>query len=435
MDALTGLDLLTGVVPVTAGVLAGAGGLFLFLRRGRGWWAAVAAAAAAAGLLAWGINWFLTNVSGTTAHDLPGPVILWLAVAVLAVLLMLLNLHRSRWPRKVLAPAAMAMVLLSATLGTNAYFGTYRTVDDLTGASTAGITALAPGTGAPDAGTSPVLGPVSARWVKPADLPTGGTISSVQIPGPVSGFSPGTGYVYLPPAYQAQDRPLLPVLVLVAGQPGSPSDWVSSGRLKETMDAFAAAHQGLAPVVIVPDANGSGTGNTMCMNSAIANADTYLAVDVPAWVRSTLSVDLNPRRWAFGGFSFGGTCAIQMAALHPDIYPSAIDLSGEAEPALSADRAETVRRAFAGNTGAFTALTPLEVMAHTRYPNSAVYFAAGAQDGTFSAYMAQVSGAAKQAGMDVIAVPVPGLGHSWGVPQQALGPALDWLAYRLGLVH
>jgi S-formylglutathione hydrolase FrmB len=48
-----------------------------------------------------------------------------------------------------------------------------------------------------------------------------------------------------------------------------------------------------------------------------------------------LSADPDPQRWAFGGLSFGGTCAIQMAALHPGIYPSVIDLSGEAESSLS----------------------------------------------------------------------------------------------------
>lgn len=432
MDALKGLDLLSGAVLVTAGAPAVAGALFLLIRRGRQWWAAVAAAAAAAGLLAWGTNGFLTQISGTTAHDLPRPVMGWMTVAFGAVLLMILNLPRSRRRRKVLAPAAAAVVMLTVVLQVNAYFGAYRTIDDLTGASTAGITALTPTRPGP---AYPVAaGPVAARWVKPAGLPQAGTVNSVQIPGTVSGFTPRTGFVYLPPAYQAADRPLLPVLVLVAGQPGSPSDWISSGRLKETMDFFAAAHQGLSPVVVIADANGSDTGNTMCMDSAIAKADTYLSIDVPAWIRKTLSVDPDPQRWAFGGFSFGGTCALQMAALHPEIYPSAIDLSGEAEPALSADRAVTVRHGFAGDTAAFTALTPLEVMAHTRYAHSAVYFAAGAQDGTFSAYMAQVSSAARQAGMDVTAVPVPGVGHSWGVPQQALGPALDWCAARLGLV-
>jgi type IV secretory pathway VirB2 component (pilin) len=49
MDAINGLDLLTGPVPFTAAVLAVAGGLFLLARGGRRWSVAVAVLAAAAG--------------------------------------------------------------------------------------------------------------------------------------------------------------------------------------------------------------------------------------------------------------------------------------------------------------------------------------------------------------------------------------------------
>ena len=181
------------------------------------------------------------------------------------------------------------------------------------------------------------------------------------------------------------------------------------------MDAFAAAHEGLAPVVVIPDVNGSAPGNTMCMDSKIANAGTYLATDVPAWIKTTLRVDPVPARWAVGGFSFGGTCALQMAALHPDIYPSAIDLSGEAEPALGPDRSATIAQAFGGNTAAFDAVSPLKVLAAGHYSHSRIYLAAGAQDGTFSGYQARTADAAAKAGMSVRTVLVPGQGHSWEI--------------------
>ena len=222
-------------------------------------------------------------------------------------------------------------------------------------------------------------------------------------------------------------------MVLIPGQPGAPADWLNAGQLQQTMDAFAAAHQGLAPVVVVPDVNGSNSSNTMCMDSQIAKTDTYLAVDVPAWIKSTLTVDPNPQHWAVGGFSFGGTCALQMATMHPKIYPSAIDLSGEAEPALSADRAATIQQAFGGNTAAFDAVVPLTLLAKNHYLDSWIFFAAGAQDGRFTGYMNQVSAAAKTAGMTMTTHSVPGAGHSWDVPVKAMPLALTWLAPRLGL--
>jgi len=260
-------------------------------------------------------------------------------------------------------------------------------------------------------------------------------MNSVQIPGSVSGFASRTGYVYLPPAYQAASRPALPVLILIPGQPGAPADWLEAGGLKNQMDAFAAAHDGLAPVVVIADVNGSDSGNTMCMDSRIARADTYLSVDVPAWIRATLHVDPDPARWAVGGFSFGGTCALQMAALHPDLYPSAIDFSGEAEPALGADRTATISRAFGGDTAAFNAVAPLKVLAAKHYPHSRIYLAAGAENATFAAYQQQVGDAAARAGMDVKTDLVPGMGHSWEVPRNSLSPALGWLAPALGLTR
>ena len=124
-----------------------------------------------------------------------------------------------------------------------------------------------------------------------------------------------------------------------------------------------------------------------------------------------------------------------MATLHPKTFLSAIDLSGEAEPALSADRTSTVQKAFGGNTAAFDAVTPLNVMASNQHPDSWVYVAAGAQDGRFTGYMNQVSTAAKAAGMSVTTHSVPGAGHSWEVPVNAMAPALMWLAPRLGLAR
>ncbi|POH72568.1 alpha/beta hydrolase [Arthrobacter glacialis] len=436
MDIISTTDLISGPFPIVLAVLACASGAWLLLRRLRGWMLSVVSAVLLAAVLAWAVNWYVVNVAGLSAYDLPLQVIAWIGAGIFAVLLMVLNLARSgRW-RKVLAPVAMALVVVAVAAQVNAYDGAYRTIGDVTGSSTANIAPLA--RSGPKASPAPgptvrAVGPVVNSWVKPAGLPGTGIVNSVQIPGQVSGFTGRTAYVYLPPAYQAKNPPLLPVLVLIPGQPGSPTDWLKAGQLQPIMDAFAAAHQGLAPVVVIPDVNGSSSGNTMCMDSQIAKTDTYLVVDVPAWIKTTLNVDPNPQRWSIGGFSFGGTCALQMTALHPKIYPSAIDLSGEAEPALSADRTATINTAFGGDAGAFNAVTPLAVMAKNRYPDSWIFFAAGAQDERFTGYMNQLSAAARSTGMTVMTHSVPDAGHSWTVPLNAMSPALTWLAPRLGL--
>ncbi len=141
------------------------------------------------------------------------------------------------------------------------------------------------------------------------------------IPGATSGFAARDAVVYLPPAYFANPRPLLPVLVMLAGQPGSPEDWLNGGKLAMTMDAFAREHHGLAPVVVVPDGTGSQLANPLCLDSQLGKVASYLAVDVPTWIKTHLQVDPDPRSWAVGGLSYGGTCSLQLATNHPEVYP------------------------------------------------------------------------------------------------------------------
>jgi len=148
-------------------------------------------------------------------------------------------------------------------------------------------------------------------WRAPPGMPEAGRIAQVVIPGRVSQFGARPAWIYLPPAYLGSPRAVLPVLVLIPGQPGGPEDWLLAGRLAGIVDAFAAAHHGLAPVVAVPDVTGSVFGNPLCMDSRLGRTETYLATEVPEWVASNLQVD--PQRRAIGGFSFGGTCALQLA--------------------------------------------------------------------------------------------------------------------------
>jgi hypothetical protein len=124
-----------------------------------------------------------------------------------------------------------------------------------------------------------------------------------------------------------------------------------------------------------------------------------------------------------------------MATRHTDLYPSFIDISGEREPAVSADRTQTIQAAFGGNVAEFDALTPLTLLGERRYPNVWGFFAAGADDATFLASMNEVAPAAQRAAMTVKTQVVPGQGHSWAVPEAVTPAALQWLGPRLGLTR
>jgi S-formylglutathione hydrolase FrmB len=265
-------------------------------------------------------------------------------------------------------------------------------------------------------------------------MPAAGQVSPVTIPSPVSGFPARPGWVYLPPAYLSGVRAQLPVLVLLPGQPGDPRDWLDGGRLAQRMDRYAAAHSGLAPVVVLPDDLGAELADPLCLDSRLGNAATYLSVDVPAWIRRTLQVDPDPARWAIGGLSSGGTCALQMALTTPAVYPTFLDIAGQDEPSLG-NRPETVHAAFGYGPdalAAFRAVNPLDLLRVRHYPHTAGRLVAGADDGEFRPQAERVTAALTDAGVPAQLTVLPGA-HTWDVWGPGLETSLPWLGTRLGL--
>ncbi|GAA1834347.1 alpha/beta hydrolase-fold protein [Pseudonocardia ailaonensis] len=420
------VSLLDGWVPVTLLVLGGVGLFLLLARWGRGALVTAVVAVLLAALTFLLLNPLVVHVLDLLPDPLPEQVLVWMALAVGAVVLLVGGLVRTGAGRKVVALVSGVLLIAACASQINVYFQQYPTIASLGGNPAAGQ--LPGGSGHPSVFQKTA---VDVRW---ENGPTGPSrIDTAPIPGTVSGFTGRDAYIYLPPAYTGPTPPQLPVLVLVAGQPGGPADWVSAGQLQKVMDGVAARYQGLAPVTVVVDPDGSDGGNTMCMDSDIAKADTYLSVDVPNWITANLGIDSNHAHWAFGGWSYGGTCALQMATRHPDLYPNFIDMAGEREPAISADRTETIQQAFHGDTAAFDALVPLTLLAQKRYPNVWGYFSDGGDEVEVGQWTTEVSTAAQKAGMTVKTQVVPGLGHSWGEPQASLPVALQWLDQRLGL--
>jgi S-formylglutathione hydrolase FrmB len=432
VSGLLDASLLGGPVQVAAGAAGVAGGLFLLVRCSRRWWtrtvpAALLGAAALTAVLALLVD----QVWQPFPDALPLPVLLLVGALLSAIGLAALGMRTRRWPGRAGAVVAVLLVLLGSAEGMNVVYREYPTLR-----TALGLPAVdeIPFTQVPL--REQVIGarsglPLSAIWRPPAGMPATGVVTEVSIPATVSGFAARPAWLYLPPAYLARPRAQLPVLVLLSGQPGSPDDWLDGGQLAARMDAFAAAHNGLAPVVVMPDHLGTPLANPLCMDSRLGNVATYLSVDVPAWIRSTLQVDPDPSGWAIGGFSNGGTCSLQMAVTAPKVYPTFVDVSGEDEPTLG-DRAATVQAAFGGDEAAFTAVNPLDVMARERFPDTAGFLVAGLQDTVYLPEAKRVIAACQAAGMDVQVDLKPG-GHTWDVWGPGLEDALPWLATRLGM--
>lgn len=434
MDWLSDVRLIDGPLHWGALVLGIAGAAYLILapskaRLQRCIMLSLAAAAAAFALVAT-IHWALINVFAVFPDNVPDTVLLWVAAAVGGIILALLRLPGASWPGRGAVIAAALLVAFLSAVQVNAYFGLNRTVSDLLGTALARIPTLEPGL---QRQPGEADGPPLQGWTAQGEMPARGALRRSDIPGTLSGMKTREAYIYLPPAYFAPNRPALPVLVLVAGQPGGPGDWLTGGMLQSHMDAFAAAHSGVAPVVVVADPNGSQSANTMCMDSRIARADTFLSQDVPRWIKSTLAVDTDHSQWAAGGFSFGGTCAVQMGTRHPELFPAVLGFSSEAEPAVAKEREKTIAESFPGDPEAFIRQTPLAIMKEQRFEGSGLYLTAGQDDPEFIGYLRTLAAAAQEAGFTVRSYEVPHTGHSWDTSSQRIADALQFLADRWGI--
>jgi S-formylglutathione hydrolase FrmB len=379
------------------------------------------------------LTWLLNNVWRPFPDLLPSAVVLWSWVALTGtVLACARQLLLRTWPRRVAAIGAAVVVLATAANQVNGYFQAYPSL---------GIV-LAPWRDAKPmftrtddvAEVAPKPGQALERiWNPPSGMPRTGAVYTVNIPGIRSKFPARPGYIYLPPAYLAMPRPQIPVLVLLAGQPGDPRAWLDSGQIQAMMDGFAKRHHGLAPIVVMPDDLGSEFANPMCMNSRLGQVQTYLTVDVPNWINKNLQIWPSDRGWAIGGFSQGGTCAIQLSVQAPRIYRLFVDISGQAEPSLGS-RTRTISKAFGGDAAAYARVDPIVVLAHTRFPHNAGVFVAGANDSVFTPQQRRLYLAARHAGMNVTLIELPG-GHNWRVWRGGLERNVGWLANGLGITE
>jgi len=437
-----GVSLQTGWLPWVLLTLGGVAGAFLLCRPQRWWWLYVLPIVI---VLSAATAWLIGEVGGDRlfAKPLNPSDDVWIAVGLSALVLAVGSWYRTSWRRKIIAVLAAGAVILAAGNQINRSYAQFPAVRDLFGVPSedqvSGLPPVSPvpteqGTGAPSS-VFPA-GPLTATWTPvgpgiPAD--GRGRITQFTIPNTRSGFDARPGWVYLPPAYDAQNPRPLPVLML-HGQPGNPDSWLIGDRVQTLMNDFAAQHRGIAPIVVMPDVLGSTLANPLCADSTLGAADRYLSVDVPAAIRTQLRVDPDPRHWVIAGFSYGGTCSLQMATNHPGIYPNFIDISGQAEPTLGS-RKQTVDTAFGGDETKFTAINPADLLASKSYPTSAGWFLWGAADTDTKTGQQRLFAAAQKAGMTVQQWEVPGTGHDWDAATGALTHTLPWIATQTNLTN
>jgi len=420
------IDKNTFLVP--ADVLAALLFLYLLTRRPRRSWVITAVTAVALGAaIGWLVTWLVSDVWDVFGLPLTTVVRVWVVMAFAGVFLAIVNLVRTRWWRKLLAVVSIVVFLIAAAAAINIDFGAFRNLKDALG-----ITPYPPLASSYLNGQAGPVDPTLAQtWQPPAGMPSHGKLGTVDIPATTSGFSARAASVYLPPAALVSPAPKLPVMVMFSGQPGAPSDLFTSGQLQGILDAYAAAHHGLAPIVVAPDQLGNPLSNPMCVDSSLGKSATYLTVDVTRWITSHLNVADSAQQWAVGGYSQGGTCALQFGAGYPNLYRSLIDISGEIAPTIGRD---TVKKAFGGSAAAYNAVKPLTLLAkHAPYQDTLAIFGVGKQDAKYEPITHAAVRAATSAGMTTDLIQSPKSSHDWNTVRYVLSRAVPVIATRMGL--
>jgi enterochelin esterase-like enzyme len=425
-------SLTSGGIPIAVGVLCAAALVIVLLRRRKPWWIAIYVAAAAAGAgLGFAIAWYLGDVQNAFGITLAFSTRAWFALGCAGTAVALVSLWRARPWRIVAGVASIALFALLAGIGINSTVGYYPTLADALGISKVHTLHLTKR--AHVAIESRTVLPLWQRWQPPADMPKSGTIGTAVIPATVSHFVARDAVVYLPPAALVKNAPALPVMIFLGGQPGSPQSVVEAGQMPEILNAFAAAHHGLAPIVVIPDQLGASANNPMCLNSSLGQVQTYLTVDVPNWIKSHLNVLPGRDAWTIGGFSEGGTCSIQLGTRFRGMFGSIVDISGQVAP-LNGTVAHTIRVGFDGSVAAYRADTaPALLAAGAPFSTTLGLFAVGQLDARYGPEVATVENAAKAAGMNVHTLVSPGTGHDWYTEQYGVTQSLPYLASLWGL--
>ncbi|MEQ3553049.1 alpha/beta hydrolase-fold protein [Pseudonocardia nematodicida] len=314
------------------------------------------------------------------------------------------------------AVAVTLLVLLSdAVVGVNAGLDYLRTVGDVLGAG-------------------PVEGIGVAQLLLRRSVPADGVVARVPIPGSLSGFDARPAEVWVPPAWFTRPRPELPVVMLLHGTPGRPADWVDSGGAAATADAWARTHDGVAPVLVMPDINGDYLTDSECVDAPGAAVETYLTRDVPRVVTRLLDTRPPGRDWAVAGLSEGGTCAVMLALRHPDLFGTFGDYGGLIGPRTGDDNGgvdATVAGLFAGSVRRFDTHEPADLLRHRRYPELTGWFEAGGDDTAPAAAARTLSALATRAGIASTLRIVPGGGHDFDVFATALTDSFPTIAARV----
>jgi S-formylglutathione hydrolase FrmB len=419
-------------LPLTVQIVAGVVLVLAIGWRTRRWrrlWLPIAAVVGIA--TAWYTQWSITD-DGLAGDPAPHQLWVWIAATGLAAVVAIIGWRGARWWRRGMSVLAVPLCALSTALMLNVWVGYFPTVQTAWNQLTAGPL--------PDQTDRAAV----TQMVVQHAIPAKGTVVSVTIPSTASHFAHRDELVYLPPAYYATNPPpKLPTVMMIGGEFNTPADWLRTGNAIKTIDDFAAAHHGSAPVLVFVDPGGAFNNDTECVNGPRGNSADHLTKDVVPFMVSNFGVSADRVNWGIVGWSMGGTCAVDLATMHPDMFSTFEDIAGDFAP-NSGSKTQTIARLFGGNAAAYANFAPATVIArHGPYHDLSGWFAisgppsaprnprdANPNPGDQTGAANALCGLGTANGITCAVVAQPGK-HDWPFAARAFAAALPWLAGQI----
>lgn len=422
------------VTPITLGLAAG--------WRSRRWRLLWLPAAAVVGVVtALGVHSFIADGASKSAPD---ALYVFIGLVGMAMAVLILGWRGGRWWRRGLSILAVPLCLLCSLLALNQWVGYFQTMQSAWDQFTS--------VPLPNQADKATVTTLAVKGSKPPH----GSLVPVVIPDDASHFKHREELVYLPPAWFASyPPPQLPTVMMIGGMVNTPADWVRAGNAVDTADAFAATHGGNAPVLVFVDPSGAFDNDTEGVNGVRGNAADHLTKDVVPYMVSAFGVSPDPSHWGVVGWSMGGTTAVDLSVMHPDMFSSFVDIEGDLSP-NTGNKAQTVATLFNGDADAWAAFDPTTVIKrHGRYTGVSGWFAissggsprrdittvdaaamavagrtADADPGNQPAAAASLCQLGRANGIDCAVIAQPGK-HDWPTAGTVFATALPWLAGQL----
>ncbi|MPV87856.1 esterase, partial [Georgenia ruanii] len=341
------------------------------------------------------------------------------ALAVVGAVLALLLLRRVR---RAGGPAGMGrgrfvfrtvsvlgVVALATGAYVNAYSGYFPTPGALAqAAGLSGVAAAGPG------GPTPTADP--------------GQLTTVRVAAPALGVTDGTTYVYTPAGYATSPTRHYPVIYLIPGSPGTPSDWFRTGRVDQVMESLVQAHAMPPAIVVAMNTCGGITGDTESLDVVRGpQVESYYTRVVLPYVDAHYRTLPDRAHRVIGGMSSGGFAALNVGLHHLDLYGTILGFEPYGDPGPA-----NLRHLLGGDVARFRANSPRHYIPTMAFPEPVgVFLDVGADTGHDVARVRTLAAELTARGQQVQLRVEPGQHHTWTETVAGLPYALAFAGSRL----